>query len=312
MNEDIEDIFLRRPTQEDMERVLELINSCDVNEYGEPDTDLEDLVHEWGQIDLETDAWLAYDLERNLVGYAAVLPYGDSLRYFFYSHPAWEGKELARSLLALCERRAPDLAAEKGMEGEVVARTFLTQVNERDHEIVEDAGFSRGRYYFEMRMLLEPDLPRASWPDQVYVRRFLPGQDEEPVYQLIEEAFYQPDRRPPTYEEWAALMLREEIFDPDLWFLAFHGDEIIGASLAFAYSSTGWVRQLGVAKDWQGKGVGRALLQHTFTEFAQMGYQEVGLSVESKRPEAIGFYQRVGMTPFRQYDEYYKKIVPRL
>jgi ribosomal protein S18 acetylase RimI-like enzyme len=91
-----------------------------------------------------------------------------------------------------------------------------------------------------------------------------------------------------------------------LWFLATNGDAIVGACLCFAYPSTGWVRQLGVGKEWQRKGIGSALLRHAFGAFKARGFDRVGLSVESKRPDAFTFYQRVGMKPIRQYDEFVK------
>ena len=118
---------------------------CDVAEYGTPDTDLEDLLHEWGRISLEQDAWLAFDPKGNLAGYAAVLPWGADIRYEFYSDPEWPGANLGRALLARCEERGPSFAAERGSPAEIKARTFIGHVNERDRQIVEEAGFGPGR-----------------------------------------------------------------------------------------------------------------------------------------------------------------------
>jgi hypothetical protein len=58
---------------DDAERTHALMVRCDVNEYGAPDADLEDVTYDWGQIDLARDAWLIATPEGDLVGYAAVL-----------------------------------------------------------------------------------------------------------------------------------------------------------------------------------------------------------------------------------------------
>ena len=91
-------------------------------------------------------------------------------------------------------------------------------------------------------------------------------------------------------------------------FLAMAGQEIAGACLSFAYPTGGWVRQLGVAEAWRRRGIGMALLRHTFVEFRKRGFDNVGLSVESERPDAHLFYQQVGMRQERQFDEYVKGI----
>ena len=45
---------LQRPIPDDARRTLDLMVRCDISEYGEPDTDLEDLLFEWDQIEKES------------------------------------------------------------------------------------------------------------------------------------------------------------------------------------------------------------------------------------------------------------------
>ncbi|MGB0387557.1 MAG: GNAT family N-acetyltransferase [Ardenticatenaceae bacterium] len=106
-------------------------------------------------------------------------------------------------------------------------------------------------------------------------------------------------------------MMRPNIFDPGLWFLALAGEELIGACLCFAYTEEGWVRQLGVTPKWQRKGIGSALLRHAFGEFKKRGFDKVGLAVEADNLNAYTLYQKVGMKRIRQYDEYKKQIETR-
>ena len=100
-------------------------------------------------------------------------------------------------------------------------------------------------------------------------------------------------------------------FDPALWFLACSQDEIVGVALSF-YSQathTGWIDHLGVRQQWRNKGIGKALLLHSFGDFHRRGIDRVRLSVDSKSlTNAPRLYERAGMRTVQQYHIYKKEI----
>jgi len=292
----------RPPTLDDAERVLDLQIRSDIAEYGEGDSELTDLLHEWESIDLSQDAWLALDAAGNLAGYAVVLPYGARLRYMFYADPALGGAALGSVLLARCMARGRALAPGK------IAVVDCAHVNERNRQILLQAGFRTTRYTFQMRTRLDAPLHEPRWPEGIAVRTAVAGQDEAAVYALIEAAFSRPGRTPRSYEDWRAAMLRADIFDPTLWFLAFAGDELAGACLCYHYPDGGWIRQLGVVEGWRRRGLGGALLRHAFHEFKRRGAADVGLGVAGDNPNACALYENAGMRRARQYDEYTQPI----
>lgn len=49
---------IERPSKEDFEAVYQLLVRSDVAEYGEADSERNDLEHAWSQLDLRQDAWL--------------------------------------------------------------------------------------------------------------------------------------------------------------------------------------------------------------------------------------------------------------
>jgi ribosomal protein S18 acetylase RimI-like enzyme len=56
------------------------------------------------------------------------------------------------------------------------------------------------------------------------------------------------------------------------------------------------VRILGVLPEYRQRGLGQALLQHTFAEFARRGFTAVGLGVDAENPTgAVRVYERAGM-----------------
>ena len=126
------------------------------------------------------------------------------------------------------------------------------------------------------------------------------------VYDFIQAAFDRPGRVPPSFERWHDFMMGAQIFEKDLWFLAFHEEELVGAALCFAYPEYGWVRQLGVSSRWRGHGIGSLLLQHVFGVFYERGHRRAGLAVEADNPKAYQLYEKVGMQRLQQYVEYRK------
>ena len=58
----------------------------------------------------------------------------------------------------------------------------------------------------------------------------------------------------------------------------------------------GWIRILGVLPEFRQRGLGQALLRHTFADFASRGFKAVGLGVDAQNPTgAVRVYERAGM-----------------
>ena len=133
-------------------------------------------------------------------------------------------------------------------------------------------------------------------------------QDEQAIHALIQAGFDWRERQPQPFEDWKKFMLRPELFDASLWFMAVRRNKIVGACLCFRYSTMGWVRQLAVNKTERGQGVGRALLEHAFRVFQTMGMPMVGLAVESANLHAVHFYQTAGMVKAVHLNEYVKEV----
>jgi ribosomal protein S18 acetylase RimI-like enzyme len=152
--------------------------------------------------------------------------------------------------------------------------------------------------------LREP-VPSPSGRRGATVRTFVADVEEE-VHALIQNAFSDNFRHVRTgLADWRAAMMARESFDPEQWFLAIAGGQIVGAALCPDYPDQGWVRQLAVAREWRGKGVGTALLRHAFRDFARRGKREAGLVVDSyNRSGAQKFYLGVGMRIEREHQEY--------
>ena len=180
-------------------------------------------------------------------------------------------------------------------------------------EMLSGRGFRPIRHSLEMCIDLDepPETPR--WPEGIAVRT-LRGGEEGAVYEVAQESFqdhWEYVRDP--YEQWAHFMLGAEDFDPSLWFLALDAEEIAGVSLCRASRpgrpGVGWVRVLGVRRPWRRRGLGLALLLHSFGELWRRGARAVGLGVDAENlTGAVRLYERAGMWVEHRYDIYERRL----
>ncbi len=291
-----------RPTADDLSRVFELIIRSDVAEYGEPDSELSDLKYQWAQLDLGLDAWLVRGDQGRVNGYAAVVPSRGEVRIDLVVDPEGGSRAIASELLLRAEQRIRELAVGAGP---INTHTFLAHVNQQDRELFEGAGYTFAKSFYQMHIDLTDALEKPRWPDGVHVRTALAGEDDEAVFRAVQLAFERTDEEMP-YAQWREHMIRPDIYDPELWFLAIAGDGIVGTCLGVKYETEGWIRQFGVIPPWREKGIASAMLRHAFIRFRDRGYQRVGLGMEAANESALHLYRRVGMKVLRQYDEYRK------
>jgi ribosomal protein S18 acetylase RimI-like enzyme len=66
-----------------------------------------------------------------------------------------------------------------------------------------------------------------------------------------------------------------------------------------------------VRRPWRKKGLGLALLTHSFGEFYKRGMKTIGLGVDASNPTgATRLYQRAGMTVASEFLTFEKELRP--
>jgi len=300
---------IRPPTEEDAEAVAELVVAFDVEEYGAPDFELDDLLADWGSpgLDLERDAWLAEEADGALAAYAA-LHFNDNAEV--YVRAASRGLGIGNALRQRVEARA----LERTPAGErVLVGQALSSVNEAGRALLLRAGYADVRTYWRLVRPLDDDIPPATPPAGVTIRPFEPERDAHETHRVIGAAFEDNIRRRPfeSFEEWEAHEINRKAYDPSLWFVAEAEGRIVGAIVCPDYEGEGWIRQLGVARDWRGRGIGTALLLTAFAEFKRRGRRDSSLVVDSwNRTGAKRVYERLGMRPERTHSRFEKELRP--
>lgn len=308
-------LSVRPATMDDIDAVYHLLEACDIAEYGAPDRTPDDIRTEFQSpaVNLETDTWLVTTPEGRAVGFADVEHF-EHVRLFGGArvHPEYSGRGIGSYLLQRVEERAVQHVPLADPELRVTFNTGVASVNTQGKQLVERAGFQLIRHFWRMEIEMNEAPPEPQWAEGITVRSMRPG-EERAVFAVDDKAFEDHwGHMSVPYEDWEHWMVKREHFDPSLWFLAVEGDEIAGISLCKEEGNgLGWVNSLGVLRPWRRKGVGMALLLHSFGEFYRRGWHKAGLGVDaSSLTGATRLYERAGMHAARQFDSYQKELRP--
>jgi mycothiol synthase len=201
------------------------------------------------------------------------------------------GRGLGSELVQRAEARLRELGVSRIHQVALAADTLAAP-------LLAAHGYREVRRFWDMAVELDGPPARPSLPDGLRIEPFAPD-DPRVFHDVLDEAFrdhWEHQSRP--WEEWWQEKQDAPGFDPTLWFVVRDGDQIAAAVRNDPdRNGGGWVAALGVRRPWRGRGLGRALLLHTFGEFHRRGVTRVSLGVDAESPTgATRLYESVGMT----------------
>jgi len=306
--------YTHRPArQDDVEAAVDLFNACSRHMFGRDHSSASHVRTEWGTpgFDLASDTQLVFH-EDQLVAYAEfwnlTAPY---VRPWFWGrvHPEHRGQGIGGALVDWAEERAQRSLSLAPADAQVMLGQSVEEEDREAQALLIGRGYAVSRRFFRMKTLFNGAIPEPTWPEGVTVRTFDPDRDLEPVVQVVDDAFHDHwghvegplEQRLALWRQWIAT---DPEFDPNLWFLAVEGDEIVGVSLCrradFEDPNQGSVGTLGVRKPWRRRGIAFALLHHSFRELRKRGRIGAVLGVDATSlTGADRLYARAGMWPER-------------
>jgi mycothiol synthase len=196
--------------------------------------------------------------------------------------------------------------------------SWASDLNKRKGRLLAAAGYTPARYFFEMLRPSLNEVEVAPMPDGLELRPI--GRDRESQKQLWDadvEAFQDHwggfDASDAAFEAWLARPDQ----DPDLWVVAWDGDEIAGAVVNTIYQSDneafgrlrGWLDSVFVRRAWRRRGLGSALVARSLVRLGEAGMTEAMLGVDSDNPSgALALYERAGFEVHRRSTAYRKPM----
>lgn len=303
---------VRPATMEDVEGATDLFNACEIAETGEPDYDLDELRGEWTGYDLANVVELVVAPDGMLAGSMTLTDRNHVVvEADGYVHPDHSGVGIGTFLVRRSETRAQrhiDLAPP---EAKVVIRNWVNAANPEAGDLLRGESYQPKRHFRRMGIDITDPPAAPDWPEGFDVRPSVAGQDEPAVFAVIQEAFRDHWSMGPTSYEDFLQRNAGEGYDPDLWFQVVDGasGEIAAVASNRVYGEAGWVRYLGVRAAWRRRGLGEALLRHTFGAFHRRGFRAVELGVDAENlTGATRLYERVGMKIVRTHSLYEKVL----
>jgi mycothiol synthase len=290
---------LRELREEDADDVARLF----VEAWGESRRMNGDEIRQWlaNASLLPENLLVLVDEDDRVVGYFDVWHEGESVDVDMASPGFWD------ETLEHAENRARALGAKR-------VRTFFVEGHDLGARVAA-RGYReiRGSWTMEIEFGVEaPAEPVV--PDGIDLRPYRHPQDEAAVYEALQEAFEDHwGSHPVSIETWRGFTVEHRTFDPDLWLVAWAGDEVAGASLNYPQKPDdpgyGWIGTLGVRPAFRRRGVGEALLRRSFAALHARGLRTVRLSVDAQSTTgATRLYERAGMGVIRQSNTWERSL----
>lgn len=310
---------MRVPALDDAGPVAAVMASTDLEVGYPPDTDATKVAWAWRgpDVDLDSNFRVITDENGTIVGYIefeALEPW-TQLGFDGYVAPDHTGRGIGTAIVDWAKARARTVAEQAPPAERVVLRHFQWAIATQARAFMEASGFQVCRWFYNMLIELDHPIPEPGPIEGITFRPMEDGQERD-LWQADDEAFsdhwgYVTE----PYEEWLHHHVQRPEFERDLVILAMDGEEMAGYSVNYPTRTEdpkkAWVSILGVRRGWRRRGIGQALLGHSFRALANRGCERVGLGVDAENPlGAVALYEKAGMHVDREAVSYELEIRP--
>jgi mycothiol synthase len=230
--------------------------------------------------------------------------------------PAFRRRGLGHTLLHYSEARCRQIASGHPQN---VGRFFSIWATDREIEriaLLESEGYRRVRNFYEMERPDLENIPAAPLPPGIEIR---PAEPEHyrAVWDQMAEAFLDHwGYSKPTEEDYDGWLKSKE-FQPELWQIAWSGDQVVGTVLGFInpeenaarHCQLGWTEEITVRRGFRGRGIAKALIARCLYALKERGMTQAALGVDTENlTGALRLYEGMGYRPVRNSAIYRKSM----
>jgi GNAT superfamily N-acetyltransferase len=316
---DVPQGFSARPMRMDeMPAIVALLNRTSLDMLGYEDFTLNELQVEYAdeKFDIEKDSMGIFNEVGEPVAFADMFATNPTPVYpgiMVRVHPDYMNRGLGWALTEWAVARASSVLDRVPADARVAVRSGTPHKWEAGGKLLQEAGFSNNRSFYQMRKELS-ERPEFTWPEGFSLRPYQHPEDAEMMYRAAIDSFrdHYGFVEEPFEEGFARFKhhrFQEDGFDPDLWFFVMDGEEVAAFVMNRAFTNEdpdqGWVNTLGVRRAWRKRGLGYAILLYSFQLFFDRGKTSAGLGVDaSNLTGALRLYEKAGMNIHLRWDSY--------
>jgi mycothiol synthase len=258
------------------------------------------------------------EVDQEVVGYGRVtweklLDGSHSYFQFAFLLPDWRGKGIRRAMVARNERRLRTIAA-KHDAGNRFFEAWASQGETHWAALLENLDYRPARHSFSMVRPNLDDIPDLPLPAGLEVRPVKPEQYRL-VWEAAAEAFRDHWGAGEWHDEYYESWLKEPVFMPHMWQVAWDGDEVAGMVLNFIDEAEneafdrlrGYTETICVRRPYRRLGLARALIARSFHVLKAAGMEEAALGVDAENISgALRLYKFMGFQEVRRHTNYRK------
>ena len=266
--------------------------------------------------------FLIVEVDGKVIGYTRIWWSKDPSGLYLYNHfanllPEWRGKGIRNAMLRYNERKLREMTHTQPSDS---PRAFQSVVADSEKDwisVLTNEGYHVFRYGFRMVRPTLADIPDLSFPEAIEVRPVKP-EHYRAILDAWNEACKDMRSQIPISDEEFKWFQESPMFNPSLWQVAWHKDEVVGTVLNFIDErenkeykrKRGYVELISVKRPWRGRGIASALIARSFRVLKQHDMTEATLGVDAENPSgALHLYTRMGFQ-VQKKTVFYRKPLP--
>jgi GNAT superfamily N-acetyltransferase len=264
------------------------------------------------------------ELRGKVIGYSRVWweqEVAGGMLYGHFAHllPAWRGLGIRRAMLRYNERRLREIDRQLPGSAEAARKDLNAWAAETEvdwRSLLASEGYAAARQHLDMVRSHLEDVAELPLPGGLEVRPVRSGQLLL-VRDAADEAFHdhwgQTESEAERFLEWQGA----PTFTPELWQVAWDGDEVAGGVLNYvdraeneAYGRLrGYTENVFVRRPWRRRGLARALVARSLRMLRALGLEEAALGVDAENPNgARKLYESLGFREVQRHTTYRKPL----
>jgi ribosomal protein S18 acetylase RimI-like enzyme len=321
--------FRRFQGESDYQKMLDLINASKVVDQIDRSDTLEDIARTYTHLN-NSDPYLDMifaEVYGETIAYGRVewnLSDKDEWLGFVlaFLHPEWRRNGIGMAILRYQEDHLRAIAEEQLKKGELSEsnvryfETFTSDTEVGKDKLLTRAGYTADRFFFSMVRSLDEPVRITPMPEGLEIRTVAPEQFRQ-VWEADQEAFKDHWGYVPGTEEDYKRWLKDPLNDPELWRVAWDGDQVAGMVLNFLNRKENeeynrqrsYTENISVRRQWRRRGLARGLLTRSLQMFKDMGMDHAALGVDTQNLSgALNLYQSVGFQVEKRHTMYRKKF----